>query len=87
MPVQSHRDRVLQSATSTGLRPSAQGCEGRATLGKIVERNYNPFGVDTLSPSSQGGSSLATFGFVPESLWDSRCLTAPRSPHSAPRIP
>ena len=87
MPVQSHRDRVLQSATSTGLRPSAQGCEGRATVGKIVERNYNPFGVDTLSPSSQGGSSLATFGFVPESLWDSRCLTAPRSPHSAPRIP
>src|SRR6266699_1039458 len=28
-----------------GLRPPAQGCEQRATLGKVIERNYNPNGV------------------------------------------
>jgi hypothetical protein len=70
----------------TGLRPLAQGCEGRATLGQrfwnrttptglrrvYCVSGYNPVGVVRAGRGiSQGSSCLATLGFGPESLWDS----------------
>src|ERR1051325_10819631 len=69
-----------------GLRPPAQGCEARATLGMCEKRpptptglclcasrcGRNPVGVETHSIAvTQGSSLLATLGFVAESRWDS----------------
>ncbi|MHB1308129.1 MAG: BREX-1 system adenine-specific DNA-methyltransferase PglX [Limisphaerales bacterium] len=70
----------------TGLRPGAQGCEGRATLGAPAETGptptglrqasdvawRNPVGVDGSSGMvSQGSSALASLGCQPESPRDS----------------
>ena len=69
-----------------GLRPPAQGCEARATLGHPGKTITNPNGVAPFVVASgtqprwgrmmcgqysQGGSCLATLGCGPESLWDS----------------
>src|SRR5438874_2055667 len=68
-----------------GLRPPAQGCEGRATLGVGPKVLSTPTGlwpstaVDATTPLGlrialtgfQGSSFLATLGFEAESLWDS----------------
>jgi len=73
-----------------GLRPPAQGCEERATLGKRKDDHQpqrgcdpnaqpgrNPVGVDAMFPAiSQGSSFLATLGFGAESLWDSQSMGA-----------
>jgi hypothetical protein len=68
-----------------GFRPTAQGCEARATLGKCTadtttptglrteaERAATPLGLGTGRMVSQGSSCLATLGFGAESRWDSR---------------
>ena len=68
-----------------GLRHSAQGCEPRATLGVRRVGANNPERVASsvrestltgLGPSfgalTQGSSSLATLGWMIQSLWD--CL-------------
>src|SRR5436309_1390396 len=70
-----------------GLRPKAQGCEARATLGVRRKKTTTPTGLRLralrssetkprwgfvfLCQSSQGSSFLATLGFVAESRWDS----------------
>jgi hypothetical protein len=68
-----------------GFRPSAQGCEERATLGNVSQNNINPNGVASAisnnvpqprwgcEPSkheTQGSSFLATLGCETQSLWD-----------------
>src|SRR5439155_26136244 len=71
-----------------GLRPPAQGCEERATLGTRkndhqpqrgcdpnAQPGRNPVGVDAMFRAiSQGSSFLATLGFGSESLWDSQSV-------------
>src|SRR4051812_38749775 len=75
------------SSIPKGLRNKAQGCEERATLGKVTDDSQPQrgcgmasftqssattlSGLSTMSAFSQGSSSLATLGFVAESLWDS----------------
>jgi hypothetical protein len=68
-----------------GLCPPAQGCEGRATLGRCPEISQPRWGCAAAVPTdhnpdgvagvwrwfSQGSSFLATLGFAAESLWDS----------------
>jgi len=77
--------RVKFRPIPTGLRPSALGCEARATLGRKRKtsqpqrgcvrtpcRCRNPVGVEGYCISvSQGSSCLTTLGFETESLWDS----------------
>src|SRR6185369_4897702 len=70
-----------------GLRPKAQGCEERATLGQrtrktkpqrgfgfgeCTPRVATPLGLFFCAPVTQGSSFLATLGFIAESRWDSR---------------
>ena len=73
-----------------GLRPKAQGCEERATLGNRLAKQQpqrgcdprctftkaeTPLGFYLSDPLPQGSSFLATLGFVAESRWDSRKKT------------
>src|SRR5438876_12167002 len=69
-----------------GMRPKAQCCEARATLGKQREKRQpqrgcdqrrkftkteTPLGFCSSDPLPQGSSCLATLGSVAESRWDS----------------
>jgi len=69
-----------------GFRPKAQGCEARATLGRKVEKIFNPNGVaavenppdatplglvQVLGRCPQGRRGAPTLGFGTESRWDS----------------
>jgi hypothetical protein len=89
--IRTLKRRERRAPIPKGLRPPAQGCEERATLGhrpaSIINRNavaaipvsfaareigHNPVGVgENLIPFTQGGSCVATLGWMPESLWDS----------------
>ena len=74
-----------------GLRPPAQGCDEEATLGHrpINDSNRNavvaavattPLELgEFLAFVSQGSSFVATLGFEPESLWDSRASIRTRA--------
>src|SRR6266545_1793483 len=49
---------LTERAIPKGLRPSAQGCEERATLGQDSENENNPNGVVAIS-RAKGGMGLA----------------------------
>ena len=76
--------RERRAPIPTGLRPLAQGCEARATLGKVRfesqpqrgcvgprSRGATPLALSDYFQFTQGSSFLATLGFGPESRWDS----------------
>ena len=84
---------VFEAPIPKGLCPPAQGCEARATLGNSARqigstptglrpcgqrRRPQPrWGWKACRRCTQGSSCLATLGFEPESLWDSR-IGAPK---------
>src|SRR3954453_3530700 len=44
---------IAQTArTPTGFNPSAQGCEARATLGRVIKRRHNPERVESIHRSA-----------------------------------
>ena len=83
----THNFGTRSLAIPKGLHNSAQGCEGRATLGRRCQIGLNPNGVASAlavvgcnpggvgwssKTQTQGSSCLATPGLVMESLRDSR---------------
>jgi hypothetical protein len=69
------RDEIESRSARTipkGLRPPAQGCEERATLGNHRENFATPLGLCVSRTVTQGSSCLATLGFGSESRWDSQ---------------
>ncbi len=85
--IRTLKRRERRAPIPTGLRPLAQGCEERATLGNVClesqpqrgcvrprSRAATPLALSDFPRFTQGSSCLATLGFGPESLWDSLSL-------------